>query len=58
MTAPATIIETYDRVEKQNGGYACADPNEVCEAVAAELGIDPARVREVMIDAWAPLGGG
>ena len=58
MTAPATIIETYDRVEKQNGGYACADPDEVCEAVAAELGIDPARVREVMIDAWAPLGGG
>ena len=58
MTAPATIIETYDRIEKQNGGYACADPDEVCEAVAAELGVDPARVREVMIDAWAPLGGG
>ena len=58
MTAPDTIIETYDRVEKQNGGYACADPDDVCEAVAAELGVDPARVREVMIDAWAPLGGG
>ena len=58
MTAPATIIETYDRIETERGGYACVMPDEVCEAVAAELGIDPARVREVMIDAWAPLGGG
>ena len=58
MTAPATIIETYDRIEKQNGGYACADPDEVCEAVAAELGADTARVREIMIDAWAPVGSG
>ena len=58
MTAPATIIETYDRIETECDGYAHATPDEVCEAVAAELGIDPARVREVMIDAWAPLGGG
>ena len=58
MTAPATIIETYDRIEKEHGGYACVMPDEVCEAVAAELGVDPARVREVMIDAWAPVGSG
>ena len=58
MTAPATIIETYDRIETERGGYAHAMPDEVCEAVAAELGIDPARVREVMIDAWSPVGSG
>ena len=58
MTAPATIIETYDRIETERGGYACADPDDVCEAVAAELGVDPARVREVMIDAWSPVGSG
>ena len=58
MTDPATIRETFDRIETERGGYACVMPDEVCEAVAAELGVDPARVREVMIDAWAPLGGG
>ena len=58
MTDPASIRETYARIETEHGGYACADPDEVCEAVAAELGIDPARVREVMIDAWSPVGSG
>ena len=58
MTAPDTIIETYDRIETERGVYACADPDDVCEAVAAELGADTARVREIMIDAWAPVGSG
>ena len=58
MTDPAGIRDTYARIETERDGYARAMPDEVCEAVAAELGIDPARVREVMIDAWAPLGGG
>ena len=58
MTDPASIRSAYGRIEDERGGYACADPDDVCEAVAAELGVDPARVREVMIDAWAPLGGG
>ena len=56
MTAPASIRRTYERIEKEHGGHACADPDEVCEAVAAELGADTARVREIMIDAWAPVG--
>jgi len=58
MTDPATIRETFDRIETERGGYAYAMPDEVCEAVAAELGADTARVREVMIDAWAPVGSG
>ena len=58
MTDPATIRETFDRIETERGGYACVMPDEVCEAVAAELGVDPARVREVMIDAWSPVGSG
>ena len=58
MTDPAIIRRTYERIEKEHGGYACADPDDVCEAVAAELGVDPARVREVMIDAWSPVGSG
>ena len=56
MTDPAIIRRTYERIEAEHGGYARADAGEVCEAVAAELGADPARVREIMIDAWAPVG--
>jgi len=52
----ATIRQTYERIETERGGYACTMPDEICEVVAAELGIDPARVREVMIDAWAGVG--
>jgi|GEM_PF-3286558 len=58
MTDPARIRSAYERIEAEHGGYACADPDDVCEAVAAELGVDPARVREIMIDAWAPVGSG
>lgn len=58
MTDPASIRNAYDRVEEDRGGYAYAMPDEVCEAVAAELGVETARVREIMIDAWAPVGSG
>jgi len=54
----ATIRETFARIETERGGYACTMPDEICEAVAVELGIDPARVREVMIDAWANVASG
>ena len=58
MTDPASIRSAYGRIEDEHGGKWAADPDEVCEAVAAQLGVDPARVREVMIDAWAPVGSG
>jgi len=58
MTDPASIRETYARIETERGGYACTMPDEICEAVAAELGVETARVREVMIDAWSAVGSG
>ena len=58
MTDPASIRSAYERIEAEHGGYARADADEVCEAVAAEIGADTARVREIMIDAWAPVGSG
>lgn len=54
----ASIRETYYRIERERGGYTQADAKEVCEAVAAELGVEPAHVRSVMIDEWTMQGAG
>lgn len=46
------ITGEFDRIEKDGGGAALTNSGEVIRQVAATLGIDPERVRSVMLDHW------
>ena len=58
MIDPKTVIETFDRIEQENGGIEKTDPNETFALTAKSLGIDVIRVRTVMIDHWTMRGSG
>lgn len=50
------IIDAFDRIERERGGYAHCDADEVCSAVAAELGLAVEEVRDVMVSHWTMSG--
>lgn len=50
------IIDAFDRIERERGGYAHCDADEVCSAVAAELGLPVEDVRDVMVAHWTMSG--
>jgi hypothetical protein len=52
------IIETFERIEEEGGGYAFAPAAHVVELTAKELGIETAQARSVMIDHWTMAGSG
>lgn len=52
------IIETFDRIEKEDGGIAFADAMHVLRLTAKELGIEIDQARSVMIDHWTMGGAG
>lgn len=52
------IVETYMRLEKQNGGIGAVCPRFIVELTAKELGIDYADARSVMVDQWVMGGAG
>ncbi len=58
MIDPKTVIETFDRIEQENGGLEKTDPNETLAMTAKSLGVDVIRVRTVMIDHWTMRGSG
>jgi len=53
-----TVIETFDRIEQENGGIEKTDPNETLALTAKSLGVEVIRVRTVMIDHWTMRGSG
>jgi hypothetical protein len=55
-----TIIDTYNRLEKEAGGIASpkCDPTTIVEDTAAELGLTFSEVRAVLLDTWTTLGAG
>jgi hypothetical protein len=52
------IVETFDRIEAEGGGYAFAQAKHVLELTAKELGIDIEEARSAMIDHWTMRGSG
>ena len=52
------IIETYERLEEENGGLANVSPRHILELTAKELDVDVAQARAVMIDHWTMRGSG
>ena len=51
------IIETYDRIEREDGGVWSTDALMTLEKTAIELGLQKSEVRRVMIAYWTMLGG-
>lgn len=52
------IIETFSRIEEENGGHAFSSAKETLEKMAEELGVDIDRARSVMVDYWTMRGAG
>ena len=52
------IIETFERIEEEGGGYAFAQAEHVLKLTAKELGIEIDQARSVMIDHWTMGGAG
>lgn len=52
------IVETYERLEDENGGLANVSPRHILELTAEELGIEVREARSVMVDHWTMAGGG
>lgn len=52
------IIETFKRIEEENGGYAFSSARATLEKTAEELGVDIDRARSVMVDYWTMRGAG
>jgi len=52
------IVETYERLEDENGGLANVSPRHILELTAKELGIEVQEARSVMVDHWTMAGGG
>ena len=51
------IIETYERIERDDGGIWSTNAVMTLEKTAIELGIPKSEVRHVMIAHWTMLGG-
>ena len=58
MTDTKKIIETFERIEEEGGGFAFADAMHVLRLTAKELGIEIDQARSVMIDHWTMGGAG
>jgi|DEB0MinimDraft_3_1074331.scaffolds.fasta_scaffold98289_2 hypothetical protein len=52
------IIETFNRIEEENGGHAFSSAKATLEKTADELGVDIDRARSVMVDYWTMRGAG
>jgi hypothetical protein len=52
------IIETFNRIEEENGGHAFSSARATLEKTAEELGVDIAKARSVMVDHWTMRGAG
>jgi len=52
------IIETYERLEEENGGLANVSPRHILELTAKELDIKIEDARSAMIDHWTMARGG
>ena len=58
MVDAKKIVETFERIEEEGGGYAFSQANHVLELTAKELGIKIEEARSAMIDHWAMRGSG
>lgn len=58
MANKQKIIDTFDRIESELGGYAMSDAMHVVQLTAKELDIEVDEVRSVLIDHWTMAGGG
>ncbi len=56
MIDRAKVIETFERIETERGGWHKVQAAEICAAVAAELGMTKEEVRDVMLDEWTARG--
>ena len=52
------IIETFNRIEEENGGHAFSSAKATLEKTTEELGVDIDRARSVMVDYWTMRGAG
>ena len=52
------IIETFERIERDDGGLWSTNAVMTVEKTAIELDIPKSDVRDVMISYWAKAGGG
>ena len=52
------IIETFNRIEDENGGHAFSSARATLEKTAEELGVNIDRARSVMVDYWTMRGAG
>jgi hypothetical protein len=52
------IINTFDRIEREHGGYADVDAREVLRLTAETMGLPLEHVRAVMLDEWCCGGAG
>jgi len=58
MVDSKKIIETFNRIEEENGGHAFSNAKATLEKTADELGVDIDRARSVMVDYWTMRGAG
>jgi hypothetical protein len=58
MVDTKKIIETFERIEEEGGGYAFAQAKHVLELTAKELDINVDEARAAMIDHWTMRGSG
>ena len=58
MVDAKKIIETFERIEEEDGGIAFADAMHVLRLTAKELGIEVEEARSVMINHWTMRGAG
>ena len=52
------IIETFERIERDDGGLWSTNAVMTVEKTAIELDIPKSDVRDVMISYWTQAGGG
>lgn len=58
MNKRDAIVETFDRIEAENGGLAKILPSRTIDLVAEEMRIDRKEVHRVMLDHWTMAGSG
>lgn len=54
----AKIIETFERIEEEAGGFWNAMPSMTLDKTSIELDVPRERVRSVMITHWTQSGAG
>ena len=58
MTDRKEIIATFEAIEAERGGYAYVSADDVCKLVAEKLEKPIEKVKDVMRNHWAKVGGG